>query len=455
MPNFNYPQSEEDAALLNQINRGTDYATGATERQGERSADSTRRQGQIIGQTLENAPSQYMEGARFKSDQANQEQTRRIRDSEESRSAQMFQPQLRNANTQADIMGIDKANMEATQRDQSAPLSEEEQAYYHMPAGTTHRQMQAGLGNQGTLAGIRGTQTATAATNQAMGHNTYEFGKEKLGDTLAAYMTPQGGAAPAPAAPDMPQGSSADRAHAALTGFNPSEEAPSPPAPKNAATQPTPQQLSDAQVAEIAKRNGTSPEAVRAAYNRMQYERSIASRQADMSLESWRDTSPTSANTRQQIDSMKGEIQNLNAALSAGDRYKAAASAGSGGFLANALQGSNDRGWLESEGQKQIRNEQTARLAAIDPAAASEVRSQGFGDMGDRMQKASAMAAQKKLDEIDAFINAHSRFRNDPEMIELAQNAAKLRQAIGGGKRNIVPPMHGSSGMERVNFRND
>ncbi len=464
MPNFIMPQSEEDNAYLQQLNRGTDYSTGATERQGDRQADSIRRQGAIIGDTLANAPSQYMEGARFKTQQEGEAQRQRIVDAEENRAQQRFTPELRSLNNSADILGVQKSGMEKAQAFEYDPLSEEDQQRY---GAATRHGADWGTRREAELASIGGTNAATAGTWQSVAdakaaaqHARAREIAMGLGSPSAPGSAPAVSAEPAPMAQNLPPPAGADagppKSMAALYNQYSAPAAATPvSAPATAAAPQANAPSADARAAAIAARSGLPIEQARGLVAQMDMERSAAMRAQELGLESSRDTLPTSSAVRNQVSGLKDQLQQLNSALNQSDQYESAANLGGGSFLANLLQGGTDRGLVESEGQKQIRGNIASTLQQIDPAAAAEVRSSGMGDMHERLKQASNFAIQKKIDEIRTFINTHSRFRNDPEMQELQQNADKLAATLGNQKRNIVPQMRGSQGMSKVSFRNE
>lgn len=514
MPNFLFPQSEENQAYLNQLNRGTDYGTGAIERQGDRMADSERRQGQIIGSALEKAPGQYMEGARFRSQQDNDEQFRRLREAEEGRARDRFGPELKNLQYQTDILGLNKGRMEKDDQFEYGPLSSEESA--RMGGAKSRKEVGWGDRRNAGLAALEGTKTSTSALKQGMERDRYALEQQRITDLAGGYGMPTaGGMSQAPQAPAAapPQGAplasmpraeehgsivpviqpgtevrdesgkvlafkAKDPASGELKFINnqpidehgrtlydeymaaqpvaaeaPRKEAPAPSAQAApAAAQPP----TEDRVMALARSANVSPERARAAIMNMDRERAAAARQLELSGELSRESLPSSAAARQGAAQLKSQINDLNQAMDDIQRYEGAASSGGGSTLASFLGkiSPNDSGVVQSDSQKILRSGIADSLQRVDPQAANEVRSSSaVGSQKERMQAAAVQAVQKQLKQIQDFIDSHSTYANDPQIRELQMLRDKLAQSVGASKRNIVPPMRGSTGMQKVSFR--
>ena len=445
------PYVPDDSHYYDSVNQGGDALRHYQDLMAEENAATTSAQGANNANMISNLPSNVMSGADFSMKRAQNQQGLDIRNSEEQRAQQMFGPQLQSANISNDQgrASLQQAqfNMETAKHrqglEQGAMSSEEANVIGHPEyAGMPRDVVNSALGTGQGAAGLAATRAGTAASNQQLQASQYGLAHEKLNNAIGG----QDFSAPPSPAPQAPTGSVADRAAAAINGFQPVS------APAPAPQQPSQQTLNPEQVSAAAKKYGLSEDEVRSSYRNMQVQRQMASEQHQMGMENFRALTPANQEVRSGVTELKGKIQALNQAWQSADRYKSAAAMGSGSFLANTLPGNS--GWVESEGQKVIRKQAAQTLAQMgDYEGASEINSTGVGDMSQRIKDATAAAIQKETADMDAFINAHSRFANDPEMVELKQNVEKLRQMAGSQPGNLnIPKANSGNGMSTVGF---
>ncbi len=441
------PYVPDDEHFYNSINQGGDLARHYQDLMAEENANTTRQTGEMAANAISNLPGNVMSGSDFSMRRAQNQQGLDIRNSEEQRAQRMFQPQLESANLENKLRGenVNQAQMQSEenmhQRGRRRAADDATAQSLGFAPGTTREDMDYAMNQRQGGANLAATRAGTSATQQGTAAGAYGLAQTKLQDTL-------GGIQPeAPATqPQAPVGDVADRANAAITGMQPVSATMKP---QGQAGPQQPQELSPAQVAETAKKFGVSEEAVRSAYRSMQFKRAAAMKEQQMGEENFRALTPASQEVRSGVSEMKGKIQSLRQVLDSADRYK---NATNDSIIAGSLPG--NQGWIESEGQKMVRKQAAQTLAQLgDYEGAAAINATGLGDMSKRITDAANAAIQKETNEMDVFINAHSRFANDPEMVELKQNVEKLRQEIGNKIRQIVPPApKGGNGMSTAGY---